>query len=177
MLSLIFPSFGAFRGLCFLFLAFLGYLLLYLWESFCGGNLNENHSMFFSIGIKHGFSGINIHQVPWEVVETKAEGRGFQHLPRDLAMLMHWKTMFDYYYCIKIKNICYILRYFLHYFVLPFYWCLANAISTDYAHLRAGTTHLVTSAIMWPRYRHIESCIAVHEQRVNCLVNTWLFAG
>ena len=29
------------------------------------------------IGIKYGFSCINIHQVPWEVC--------FQHLPRDLA--------------------------------------------------------------------------------------------
>ena len=38
-----------------------------------------------NIGIKHGFSYINIHQVPWEVLKTDAEGRGFQHLPRDLA--------------------------------------------------------------------------------------------
>ena len=37
------------------------------------------------IGIKHGFSCINIRQVPWEVLKTEAEGRGFQHLPRDLA--------------------------------------------------------------------------------------------
>ena len=37
------------------------------------------------IGIKHGFSCINIGQVPWEVLKTEAEGRGFQHLPRDLA--------------------------------------------------------------------------------------------
>ena len=52
------------------------------------------------IGIKHGFSCINIRQVPWEVLKTKAEGirqvpwevlktkaegLGFQHLPRDLA--------------------------------------------------------------------------------------------
>ena len=41
------------------------------------------------IGIKHGFSCINIRQVPWEVLKTEAEGRGFQHLPRDLANLMH----------------------------------------------------------------------------------------
>ena len=53
-------------------------------------------------------------------------------------MLMHWKTMFDRYYCIKTANICYISRYFLHYFVSPFHRCLANAISTDYAHSRAG---------------------------------------
>ena len=38
-----------------------------------------------NIGIKHGFSCINIRQVPWEVLKTEAESRGFQHLPRDLA--------------------------------------------------------------------------------------------
>ena len=38
-----------------------------------------------NIGIKHGFSCINIRQVPWEVLKTEAEGRGFQHLPRNLA--------------------------------------------------------------------------------------------
>ena len=37
------------------------------------------------IRIKHVFSCINIRQVPWEVVKTEAEGRGFQHLPRNLA--------------------------------------------------------------------------------------------
>ena len=37
------------------------------------------------IGIKHGFSYINIRQVPREVLKTEAEGRGFQHLPWDLA--------------------------------------------------------------------------------------------
>ena len=41
------------------------------------------------------------------------------------------------YYCIKTENICYSLRYFLHYFVLPFHRFLANAISTDYARSRA----------------------------------------
>ena len=40
-----------------------------------------------NIGIKHGFSCIKTRQVPWEVLKTEAEGegRGFQHLPRDLA--------------------------------------------------------------------------------------------
>ena len=38
-----------------------------------------------SIGIKHGFSCINIRQVPWDVLETEAEGQGFQHLPWDLV--------------------------------------------------------------------------------------------
>ena len=34
---------------------------------------------------KHSFLSINIRQVPWEVLKTEAEGRGFQHLPRNLA--------------------------------------------------------------------------------------------
>ena len=63
-----------------------------------------------------------------------------------MRMLMHWmlmhvnalKPMFDRYYCIKTENICYISRYFLHYFVSPFHRCLANVISTDYARSRAG---------------------------------------
>ena len=53
-------------------------------------------------------------------------------------MVMHWKPMFDRYYCITTVNICYISRYFLHYFVSPFHRCLANAISKDYARSRAG---------------------------------------
>ena len=61
----------------------------------------------FNIGIKHGFSCINIRQVPWDVLKTEAEGRGFQHLPRDLANVNALKTMFDRYYCIKTENICY----------------------------------------------------------------------
>ena len=31
------------------------------------------------------FLCINIRQVPWEMLKTEAGGRGFQHLPRDLA--------------------------------------------------------------------------------------------
>ena len=121
---------------------------------------------FVIIGIKHGFSCINIRQVPWEVLKTVAEGRGFQHLPSYLANVngqVPWdvlktmaedrgfqhlprdltnvnalkKNMFDRY-CIKTENICYISRYFLHYFVSPFHRCLANVISTDYARSRAG---------------------------------------
>ena len=38
-----------------------------------------------NIGINHVFSYINIRQVPWKVLKTEAEGRGFQHLPRDLV--------------------------------------------------------------------------------------------
>ena len=39
----------------------------------------------FIIGIKYGFSCINVCQVPREVLKAEAEGRGFQQLPRNLA--------------------------------------------------------------------------------------------
>ena len=48
------------------------------WSTALANRLNN-------IGIKHGFSCINIRQVPWEVLKTEAESCGFQHLPRDLA--------------------------------------------------------------------------------------------
>ena len=43
------------------------------------------------------FQCINIRQVPWEVLKTASFGPGFQHLPRDLANVDAWKTMFDPY--------------------------------------------------------------------------------
>ena len=33
--------------------------------------------LLINIGIKHGFSCINIRQVPWEVLKTEAEGKTF----------------------------------------------------------------------------------------------------
>ena len=45
-----------------------------------------------NIGIKHEFSCINIRRVPWEVLKTEADGRGFQHLPRDLANVNELKN-------------------------------------------------------------------------------------
>ena len=50
------------------------------------------HGLLNIIGIKHGYSCINIRQVPWEVLKTEAEGRGFQYLPRDLANVNALKT-------------------------------------------------------------------------------------
>ena len=44
-----------------------------------------------------GFQCINIRQVPREVLKTAAFGLGFKHLPRDLANVDAWKTMFDPY--------------------------------------------------------------------------------
>ena len=52
---------------------------------------NRNIKSFYgiclvnNIGIKHGFPCINVCQVPREMLKTEAVGRGFQHLPRDLA--------------------------------------------------------------------------------------------
>ena len=43
------------------------------------------------------FQCINILQVPWEVLKTAAFDLGFQNLPRDLANVNAWKTMFDPY--------------------------------------------------------------------------------
>ena len=42
-------------------------------------------------------AAFNIRQFPWEVLKTAAFGLGFQHLPRDLANVNAWKTMFDRY--------------------------------------------------------------------------------
>ena len=91
-----------------------------------------------NIGIKHGVSCINIRQVPWEVLKTEAEGRGFQHLPRDLANVNALKNHVRQLLLHKTENICCISRCFLHYFVSPFHRCLANEISKDYARSRAG---------------------------------------
>ena len=60
-------------------------------------SLDNNGLVFyvpFNIGIKHGFSCINIRQVPLEVLKTEAEGRGFQHLPKDLANVNALKNHF-----------------------------------------------------------------------------------
>ena len=46
----------------------------------------------FIIGIKHGFSCIDIRQVPREVLKTEVGDRGFQHLPRDLASVYALKN-------------------------------------------------------------------------------------
>ena len=40
-------------------------------------DLSKFYEMYSNIGIKHGFSCINIRHVPWEVLKTEAEGRGF----------------------------------------------------------------------------------------------------
>ena len=49
------------------------------------------------------FQCINVCQVPRELLKTEAFGLGFQHLPRDLANVNAWKTMFDpYIQCMNV---------------------------------------------------------------------------
>ena len=115
-----------------------------------------------NIGIKHGFSCINICLVPWEVLKTEAEGRGFQHLPRDLANVNafqnHVRSLLLH------KNWKHLLHFvlFLVLFCFVFNRCLANLFPRTMLVLGPGSTHLVTAADLWPRYNHIESCVAVH---------------
>ena len=121
-----------------------------------------NVSPYIIIGIEHGFSSINIRQVPWEVLKTEAGGRGFQHLPRDRAIVNAFKNMFDRYYCIKAEN-------FATFRVISctiLFRLFTDVSRTQFARtmlvLGPDSTHLVTAANLWPRYDHIESCVAVH---------------
>ena len=50
------------------------------------------------------FQCINIRQVPWEVLKTAAFGLGCQHLPRDLATVNAWNTMFDPYNKVTLEK-------------------------------------------------------------------------
>ena len=95
-------------------------------------------TFIFTIGIKYGFSCINIRQSRGRCWKPRPKAAVFNTSQGTWRMLMHWKTMFDRYCCIKTENICYISRYFLHYFISPVNRCLANVTSTDYAHSRAG---------------------------------------
>ena len=47
--------------------------------------LLKGYCTVFQYRDQHCFSCINVCQVPWEVLKTEAQCRGFQHLPRDLA--------------------------------------------------------------------------------------------
>ena len=58
-------------------------------------NVANVFSFYAIIAIEHGFQCINICQVPREVLKTAASDLGFQHLPRDLANVNAYKTMFD----------------------------------------------------------------------------------
>ena len=53
-------------------------------------------------------------------------------------ILMHWKTMFDHYYCIKTENICYISCVISCTILFRLPPMSREPISTDFAHSRAG---------------------------------------
>ena len=46
-----------------------------------------------------------------------------------------------------------------------FHVLIFAVISTTMLVLGPGSTHLVTAANLWPRYDHIERCVAVHLQQ------------
>ena len=50
------------------------------------------------------FQYINVCPVPREMLKTSAYGLGFQHLPRDLANVNAWKTMFDPYIIARLSK-------------------------------------------------------------------------
>ena len=114
-------------------------------------------SRYLIIGIKHGFSYISIRQVPWEVLKTEAEGRGFQHLPRDLAnvnafAIIAWKL--KTFATFRVISCTILFRLFTDVSRTKFPLTMLL--------LGPGSTHLITAANLWPRYDHIENCVAVH---------------
>ena len=123
----------------------------------------SGHSLFidiyYNIWIKHVFSCFNIRQVPWEVLKTEAEGRGFQHLPRDPANVNALKKHVRSLLLHKTENICCISCTIL-------FRLFPDVARTLFPRtmlvLGQGSIHLVTAAILWPRYERIESCVAVH---------------
>ena len=117
----------------------------------------------FIIGIKHCFSCINIRQVPREVLKTEARGCGFQHLPRDLANVNALK---NYVWSLLLHKNWKHLLHFALFLALFFFRFFTDVSRTQFPRtmlvLGPGSTHLVTAANLWPRYDHIESCVAVH---------------
>ena len=72
------------------------------------------------------------------MLKTEAEGRGFQHLPKDLANVNALKNHVRSLLLHKNGKHLLLFALFLHYFVSPFHRCHVNAISMDYAHSGAG---------------------------------------
>ena len=74
------------------------------------------------IGIKHGFSCINIRQVPWEVLKTEAEGRGFQHLPRGLVNVNALKK--------HVRSLLLHKKHLLHFALFLVLFCFAFSLTS-----------------------------------------------
>ena len=91
-----------------------------------------------NIGIKHVFSCINIRQVPWEVLKTEAEGRGFQHLPRNLANVNAMKNHVRSLLLHKNLNNLLLFALFLALFCFAFSLMSRACIFMEGARSRAG---------------------------------------
>ena len=118
--------------------------------------------IYYNIGIKHGFSCINICQVPWEVLKTEAGVRSFQYLPRNLAnvnalknhvrlLLLHknWKHLL--YFALFLALLCFTFSLMSH-----------NTISMNYACSRARqyTSRNDSKSVAQVRlYWKLRSCI------------------
>ena len=117
----------------------------------------------YNIGIKHGFSCINIRQVPRVVLKTETGGRGFQHLPRNLANANALKNHVRSLLLHKKRKTFAIFRVI---FCTILFRVFTDVSRTQFARtiliLEPGSTHLVTAANLWPRYDHTESCVTVH---------------
>ena len=105
-------------------------------------NVANVFSFYLILAIKHGYSCINIRQVPREVWKTEAGGRGFQHLLRDLANVN------------ELKNHVQSFRLFIDVSQMQFPQTMLV--------LGPGNTHLVMAANLWPPYEHTESYVAMH---------------
>ena len=75
------------------------------------------------------FQCINIHQVPREVLKTAASGLGFQHLPRDLANVNAWKTMF-----VPYNKQSFAISYFTFFFFCLLRWLGEANVSCSFCH-------------------------------------------
>ena len=100
-----------------------------------------------NIGIKHGFSCINIRQFQREMLKTEAGGRGFQHLPRDLANVNALKNRV--WSLLLHKNWKHLLHFALF---LALFFFIFSSMSHECNFLKTmlvlgpGSTHLVTAA-------------------------------
>ena len=117
---------------------------------------------FSNIGMKPGFSCINIRRVPREVLKTEAGGRGFQYLPRDLANVNALKNHVRLLYMHKTENNCYVSLISCTILFRHFTDVSRTQFPRTMLVLGPGSTHRVTAANPWPWYDHIESYVAVH---------------
>ena len=79
-------SSGVLGGLCFTVVAFRIFIMWVIFKCTSAAKFTLKLG-YYNIGIKHCFSCINVCQVQREVLKTEAFGLGFQHLPRDLAIV------------------------------------------------------------------------------------------